>query len=126
MVYLRIAMLQAIGNHQPFGFMYRIVARCLIKSSLCNLYGGCFTFYDHDPFPSRIEDDYICSFLQFIEAQSPFDLDQRPWEFFLQYQVLDEMLSYPFFRCKYQVFPADLIEYKMRFVLQCNLKGVLR
>jgi len=113
MVYLRITMHQAIGNHQPLGFMYGIVAGGLVESRLTDFYRRGFAFDYHNPVPMVVKDHDICSFLKLIELQSPFNLDQCSRKLLFKDQVLDKMLPYPFFGSEDQVFFAKLVKDKV-------------
>jgi len=112
-VYLRITVHQAVGDDQPFGFMYGIIPRGLVKGGLTDLHCGCFTFNNHNPFTMRVKYHDICSFLQLVETQAAFYLNEGSGKFFFKDQILDEMLSDPFLRCQDQVLFTDFVKDKM-------------
>jgi len=63
-----VAMLQSIGNHKPFGFVYGIVSGGLVKDGLGDFNGGRFTLDHHDAFAVGVVDDDVCSFLEFVQC----------------------------------------------------------
>lgn len=68
MIDLCIAMLQAIGYYEPFGFVYGVISGGLVKYALRDFNGGSFTLYHHNSFSVGIENNNISSFLKLVQV----------------------------------------------------------
>jgi len=96
-VHLAEEVLETISDYEVVCLQFQIVTCNLIENVLINSYARGFAFYDYLCLPVFVKHQDISSFYSFFNLALLLDCDQRSRILLALHQVLDKVLSHPFF-----------------------------
>ncbi len=90
-------MVYAVGHHEELRIEFHVITGDLVEDLLIDVHGRRLAFHQQIDLASGIIDDHIISFFDGVDSQLFLHIDQAFGILFIFHQIMQNVLSYPFF-----------------------------